>query len=298
MDYQTKLFVAEYQFIKRLITDIYPSGVVSIVSDSFDFWKVITEIAPTLKNEILSRVPDQLGLAKVVFRPDSGDPVQILCGRPYSTVKNMDDICALIDAENTGHEVVYSLETKKYYEFCTYDTGWSTDVEYEQIPEHIVKGSVECLWDTFGGTVNEKGFKTLNQRVGLIYGDSITTDRCNEILKQLAKKGFASDNVVFGIGSFTFQYNTRDTLGFAMKATYIEVEGKGISIFKDPKTDNGTKKSAKGLLKVDRVDGKLALFNDVTAEEEQQGMLRPVFKDGTILVKEDFADIRSRLGVI
>jgi nicotinamide phosphoribosyltransferase len=83
-----------------------------------------------------------------------------------------------------------------------------------------------------------------------------------------------------------------------MKATYIEVEGKGISIFKDPKTDNGTKKSAKGLLKVDRVDGKLALFNDVTAEEEQQGMLRPVFKDGTILVKEDFADIRSRLGVI
>lgn len=289
---------AELNVIKRLITEIYPSGVVSVVSDSFDFWKVITEIAPTLKNEILSRVPDQLGLAKVVFRPDSGDPVQILCGRPYSTVKNMDDICALIDAENTGHEVVYSLETKKYYEFCTYDTGWSTDVEYEQIPEHIVKGSVECLWDTFGGTVTEKGFKTLNQRVGLIYGDSITTDRCNEILKQLAKKGFASDNVVFGIGSFTFQYNTRDTLGFAMKATYIEVAGKGISIFKDPKTDNGTKKSAKGLLKVDRVDGKLALFNDVTAEEEQQGMLRPVFKDGTILVKEDFADIRSRLGVI
>lgn len=289
---------AELNVIKRLVTEVYPSGVVSVVSDSFDFWKVITEIAPTLKNEILSRVPDQLGLAKVVFRPDSGDPVQILCGRPYSTVKNMDDICALIDAENTGHEVVYSLETNKYYEFCTYDTGWSTDVDYEQIPEHIVKGSVECLWDTFGGTVNEKGFKTLNQRVGLIYGDSITTDRCNEILKQLAKKGFASDNVVFGIGSFTFQYNTRDTLGFAMKATYVEVDGKPYSIFKDPKTDNGTKKSAKGLLQVVEDGDTLKTNQDVTWEEEKQSLLQTVYLDGKITVNETFADIRSRLGVI
>ena len=80
---------AELNVIKRLVTEVYPSGVVSVVSDSFDFWKVITEIAPTLKNEILDRVPDQLGLAKVVFRPDSGDPVKIICGHKYKVVEDI-----------------------------------------------------------------------------------------------------------------------------------------------------------------------------------------------------------------
>ena len=60
---------------RRLVTQTYPSGIVSIVSDTWDFWRVITEYAATLKPEILARTPDALGNAKVVFRPDSGDPV-------------------------------------------------------------------------------------------------------------------------------------------------------------------------------------------------------------------------------
>ena len=70
-------------------------------------------------------------------------------------------------------------------------------------------------------------------------------------------KGFASTNVVLGIGSFTYQYNTRDTFGFAMKATYGEVNGEGRAIFKDPITDDGTKKSAKGLMKIELIDGNI-----------------------------------------
>ena len=334
MDYQTKLFVAEYQFIKRLVTEVYPSGVVSVVSDSFDFWKVITEIAPTLKNEILDRTPDQLGLAKVVFRPDSGDPVKIICGD--IEIKDITKQCSKggtidldyardlaadyirIQVENdTGHgelgvytdEGYFRLNDKIYK--AVVDIEWNRyDKQYYYIDEYKLssfeevelspqqKGAIECLWDTFGGTVNEKGFKTLNQRVGLIYGDSITLDRCNEILKLLAEKGFASDNVVFGIGSFTFQYNTRDTLGFAMKATYVEIDGKPYSIFKDPKTDSGTKKSAKGLLQVVQDGDTLKVNQDVTWEEEKQGLLRTVYLDGKIMVSETFADIRSRLGVI
>lgn len=289
---------AELNVIKRLVTEVYPSGVVSVVSDSFDFWKVITEIAPTLKNEILDRVPDQLGLAKVVFRPDSGDPVKIICGHKYKVVEDIGDTYEMISASNEGYEVVYNKMDEKYYEFETYDDGWSTSVEFKELQWYEVKGAIECLWDTFGGTTNEKGFKTLNQRVGLIYGDSITLDRCDEILKLLAEKGFASDNVVFGIGSFTFQYNTRDTLGFAMKATYVEVDGKPYSIFKDPKTDNGTKKSAKGLLQVVEDGDTLKTNQDVTWEEEKQSLLRTVYLDGKITVNETFADIRSRLGVI
>ena len=289
---------AELNVIKRLVTEVYPSGVVSVVSDSFDFWKVITEIAPALKGEILNRVPDQLGLAKVVFRPDSGDPVKIICGHKYKVIDDIDDTYETISASNEGYDVVYNKMDDKYYQFETYDDGWSTSIEFKELQWYEVKGAIECLWDTFGGTVNEKGFKTLNQRVGLIYGDSITLDRCNEILKLLAEKGFASDNVVFGIGSFTFQYNTRDTLGFAMKATYVEIDGKPYSIFKDPKTDSGTKKSAKGLLQVVQDGDTLKVNQDVSWDQEKQGLLRTVYLDGKITVSDTFADIRSRLGVI
>lgn len=241
---------SEIETFRRLIRT-YPSGVLSVVSDTWDFWNVITVMANELKEDIVNRVPDSLGLAKLVFRPDSGDPVDIICGN--------------MSADPTT-------------------------------PEY--KGAVECLWDTFGGSTNEKGFRTLNPRVGLIYGDSITTERAARILQRLADKGFASDNVVFGIGSYTFQYTTRDTLGFAMKATYVEINGAGMEIFKDPKTDSGTKKSAKGLLKVVDQDGTLILIDCVTAEEEQTGLLRTVFLDGKLTVTESFADIRARLGVM
>lgn len=237
----------EVSTFKRLIKT-YPSGVLSVVSDTWDYWNVITNTAKELKQEILDRTPDSLGLAKVVFRPDSGDPVKIIVGDPETEVGT---------------------------------------------PEY--KGSVECLWDIFGGSTNEKGYRTLNQRVGLIYGDSITPERCIAILEGLAAKGFASDNIVFGIGSFTFQYCTRDTLGFAMKATYVEINEEPKVIYKNPKTDSGTKKSAKGLLKVVLNDGEFKLIDNVTKEDEKEGELRTVFKDGSFYNLENFDTLRNRL---
>jgi nicotinamide phosphoribosyltransferase len=239
----------ELEVFRRLIK-MYPSGVVSLVSDTYDFFQVVTKFATILKEDILNRVPDSMGLAKVVFRPDSGDPVKIICG----------DAEAPVDS-----------------------------------PEH--KGAVECLADIFGTTTNDKGYKTLNQRVGLIYGDSITVDRCEAILMRLKDKGFASDNIVFGVGSYTYQYQTRDTLGFAMKATYRETNGKGVAIFKDPKTDSGTKKSAKGLLCVHKspLSGDYILVDQVSAEGEQKGELKTVYLNGNILVDDSFETIRARL---
>jgi len=163
----------ELETFKRLITEVYPNGIVSIVSDTWDLWKVLTEYLPQLKKEVLARD------GKVVIRPDSGDPVDIICGNP-----------------NGQHEAER-------------------------------KGVIELLWDTFGGMVNEKGYKELNSHIGAIYGDSITLEHAENICQRVKVKGFASTNVVLGIGSFTYQYNTRDTFGFAMKATYGEVAGKG-----------------------------------------------------------------------
>lgn len=233
----------EIDTFRRLINEIYPRGVVSIVSDTWDFWQVITEFMPQLKDAILSRE------GKVVIRPDSGDPVLILCGDPAAPVG-----------------------TPAY------------------------QGAVECLWETFGGTITATGYRLLDAHIGLIYGDSITLERCRTICQRLADKGFASTNVVFGIGSYTYQYVTRDTFGFAMKATYGVVNGQGRAIFKDPKTDDGTKRSAKGLMKVEGENGWVSgLSDEVSLEEATRGLLQTVFKDGKLLIEHRLADIRTRL---
>jgi nicotinamide phosphoribosyltransferase len=231
----------EYETFKRLICEVYPKGIVSIVSDTWDLWKVLTDYMPRLKEEIVSRE------GKVVVRPDSGDPVLIICGNPDGKT------------------------------------------------EQERKGVIELLWDVFGGTVNDKGFKELVPQIGAIYGDSITVDRATRICQKLKEKGFASTNVVLGIGSYTYQYNTRDTFGFAMKATYGEVNGNGREIFKDPITDDGTKKSAKGLMKIELNNGRYELKDQATWEEEQGGELKEVFRDGQLLVDDSLAAIRERM---
>ena len=285
---------AEYLNLKDVITRIYPSGFVSYVADSFDFWRVISEIALKLKPEILARD------GKLVFRPDSGNPVDIICGFKYI---ERDEV------ESIFHSNIYYDITKGY---CTKDVNGNirqiTDIyEYSEgglrsfelgdrvLSEAEVKGAVQVLWETFGGTTNEKGFKELDSHVGLIYGDSITLERQEEILRKLMEKGFASSNIVLGIGSYTYQFSTRDTLGLAMKATYIEVEDGPLEIYKDPATDDGTKKSAKGLLRVDLVDDEYILREQVALEEAQGGELKRVFIDSMLENETSLKEIRARL---
>jgi len=231
----------EEETFKRLITEVYPNGIVSVVSDTWDLWKVLTEYIPNLKEDILNRN------GKLVIRPDSGDPVKIICGDPDS-----DDI-------------------------------------------NVKKGVIQLLWDTFGGSINDKGFKELDSHIGAIYGDSITLDRARNICDNLKQNGFASTNVVLGVGSFTYQYNTRDTFGFAMKATYGEVDGKGREIYKDPITDDGTKKSARGLIKIIKKDNTYKMLDRVSWEDEKEGELKEVYRDGKLLIEEKLSDIRKRV---
>lgn len=285
---------AEFRVFSRLIEQ-YSSGVVSIVSDTFDFWNAVAVIAPRLKDKILARIPDSLGMAKVVFRPDSGDPVKIMCGYKYWDIDTYGPPNEFEMSEH-GYEAI-KMGNKFYVADFTYFPDGSPDaVRFgKELSLNEVKGAVECLWDTFGGTTNDKGYRTLSQRVGLIYGDSITPARLYSIEEQLAAKGFASDNAVFGIGSYTYQYNTRDTLGFAMKATYVEIDGVGTEIFKDPKTDSGTKKSAKGLLRVEKTADGYVLHDQQTPEQEEGGELVLAFIDGKIVLDQTIDEIRARL---
>jgi nicotinamide phosphoribosyltransferase len=154
---------------------------------------------------------------------------------------------------------------------------------------------VRVLDEVFGSTKTDKGYKILDSHVGLIYGDSITPKRANQILSNLAAMGYASCNCVFGIGSYTYNYSTRDSIGGAMKSTSGVVDGERRAIFKDPKTDNGLKKSAKGLLRVELQNGEYILLDEQTEAQEKQGELTVVFEDGKLVKDVTLAEIRSRL---
>lgn len=160
------------------------------------------------------------------------------------------------------------------------------------------KGAVECLWEVFGGTTTKQGYRTLDDHIGLIYGDSITFDRAERIMEGLRAKGFSSGNIVFGIGSFTYQYLTRDTFGFAVKSTYGEVNGEGRAIFKDPVTDSGLKKSARGILAVlpDMQKGYVLRDNieSFDAAGRLDDCLKIAFRNGEIYTYDTFTKIRRR----
>jgi nicotinamide phosphoribosyltransferase len=234
----------EIEAYKRLITEVYPSGFASIVSDTWDLWEVLDKIIKPLKKEILNRD------GRIVVRPDSGDPVEIICGNPNGETE---------DERN---------------------------------------GVVEILWDIFGGTITDKGFKQLDTHIGCIYGDAITIERCEEICNRLKAKGFASTNMVYGIGSYTYQYNTRDTFGFALKSTYAVVNGEERMLFKDPVTDNGVKKSQRGKVVVlDSNDG--IIYKDgLNATEEamvKDNLLTKVFENGKLIKDLSLSEIRNKL---
>lgn len=306
--------IAEVMFLYELMLR-FPTGILSYVTDSFDFWAMISRGLPYLKAVILRREGNGITPGKLVIRPDSGDPVEVICGRVIhdlgSEVLDADDwedsasdigsqyvkdcdvedeVRFLVrDAEGAILEVFgyahHLVDRSMYFEYQSVE-------EYEMSPEE--KGAIEVLYEIFGGTETSTGHKLLNEHIGLIYGDSITTQRCLTILERLEGQGYASGNVVFGIGSFTYQCVTRDTFAFAVKATHTVVNGKPIAIFKDPKTDS-KKKSAKGLLHVAYNDGELSLLDDVRPELEAAGLLITRFKNGQFINLTTIDEIRDRL---
>lgn len=234
----------EFDNYKKWITVKFPKGIISLVSDTWSLWNVVTNYMPRLKDEIMKRE------GKVVLRPDSSPktPLEIICGDP--------------DAEKDS-------------------------------PEY--KGVIQLLWEIFGGTTNELGFKVLDPHIGLIYGEAITLQLAPKIFAWLKEQGFASSNVLFGIGSYSYVMTTRDTCGWACKATAAVVDGEFREIFKDPITDKGMKKSAKGLLRVDKIDGEFVLKDQCTAEEEAGGELIPVFEDGKLIKDYTLQEVRDNI---
>lgn len=297
--------------LHRMITKIYPEGIMSYVADSYDYWRVLTIILPILKDVIEARS------GKLVIRPDSSDPVDMVVGESCRWV--------ILKTEDQLNDFMVSAEDgqKFIYEDKAYEVAGMEDYVLEYGPEslsqcghytdisalinscHILteiknldttapawKGSISVLEEIFGSTTNSKGYKELAPCIGLIYGDGITYQRAEAIYSGLKAKKYAANNVIFGIGSFSFAHLSRDTLGMAIKATSAIVNEQPVAIYKDPKTDSG-KKSAKGFLVVEKNSkGKLVLKDNCEFYQENTGLLRTVFINGQAPYLQTFDEIK------
>lgn len=290
---------AEYLVYKDLLEQ-YPTGILSLVSDQFDYWGVLSKHLPRLKDIIMARD------GKLVVRPDTGHMPDVVCGKhviPYS------EAVYFIQDENGWDNPSMENEingfnyaaVEKDGQLYNYKAGRCGNHLFFELKEPIeqsyiqpIKGSIETLWDIFGGTVNSKGYKELDSHIGLIIGDGNTIPNVLDICKRLTTKGFATTNVVYGIGAYALNYFTRDTFAQAFKATYCEIDGVAVNIYKDPKTD-ASKKSAKGLLCVGRVNDTYTLYDQQTWQQESTGELTTVFKDGKLVKETTLAEIRSKL---
>lgn len=220
--------------------DTNQTGIISVVSDAYDYWRMLTVTLPKVKDKILARD------GKYVVRPDSGDPKLILCGDPTAPAGSP-----------------------------------------------ASKGTFVLMEELFGATKNSKGFKELNAKVGVIYGDGMYFDRYVDILTTMRNMGYANTNLVIGIGGLLLQQHNRDDLGFAFKATYAEIDGKSYELYKDPITDPG-KKSHMGLMQLVKTDKGYITKDHATVAEEASGELVQVFYNGKVTKEYTLAEIRER----
>jgi nicotinamide phosphoribosyltransferase len=167
-----------------------------------------------------------------------------------------------------------------------------------------LKAVFEILFDKFGYTTNDKGFKVLPPQVRVIQGDGVNIGSIASIYEELFNLGISAENIVFGMGGKLLQADiSRDTLNFATKCCYAVVDGEERNIVKSPTEldakGNYTpsfKKSKQGMLKLVKTDtGYLTITSKDAGYEEAKDELVEVFSNGHILVEYSFEEIRDRV---
>ena len=317
--------------LKRALTEIYPNDNFSYLTDSYDHDNFLMNVVPNCKEEILAHN------GTILFRGDSGDPVEIIAGKEIEWERDRyeiflendeeeiyeyfrdyaydNDIDGLVTRYFNINGIFYKVDfdplfikERGGYSDSNYYFLDGYDIAIEEVePSLELLGMVWWLDKTFGSTVNSKGYKVLNPHVKAIYGDSMTPSRVEEAYSRLAAQGYAINNVVFGVGSFSFMCledatgrmnpYTRDTFGYAIKATYGEdANGNPVMIYKQPKALSW-KKSPKGCIIV-APDGQS--YTDGHTFEEAHGegvenLLELVFKDGKMVKETSLAEVRDRM---
>lgn len=162
-------------------------------------------------------------------------------------------------------------------------------------PESLSLWTAETCWNSFGGTVNRKGFKVINPKVKCLWGDGINKEGIKKILHSLFENGFSVEFMVFGMGGNYVQKDIyRDRQRSAFKASAMKRNGNWQGIVKDPL--DKSKSSLKGRTKLVLLENKE--YDTITQEndgfEQYQDQLVEVFNNGEITKKWTFSEIRDR----
>lgn len=155
-------------------------------------------------------------------------------------------------------------------------------------PLEINQKLIRILGDKFGYTINDKGYKVLNN-VRLIQGDGVNESTIRTILGNFMIHGWSADNISFGIGGALLQQLDRDTQKFAMKCSSICVNGKWVPVQKDPITDPGKKSKAGRVTLYQDRDGKFSSG----VEDWPKSALETVFENGKLIKEYTFDEVRA-----
>ncbi|XP_055041061.1 nicotinamide phosphoribosyltransferase 2 [Misgurnus anguillicaudatus] len=151
---------------------------------------------------------------------------------------------------------------------------------------------MKILEECFGSSLNSMGYKVLPSYLRLIQGDGIDLNSINEILEKLSDEGWSAENVFYGCGSSLMQKINRDTLNCAFKCSYVETDGKGMDVYKQPVTDP-SKGSKRGRLCLRRnSDGFIETVERGVGKPDED-MLVTVFENGTILQEYTLDEVRK-----
>ncbi|AKH17525.1 nicotinate phosphoribosyltransferase [Deinococcus soli (ex Cha et al. 2016)] len=160
-------------------------------------------------------------------------------------------------------------------------------------PPAMVRLAVNALAAKYGTTTNSRGYKVLNH-VRVIQGDGIDEQTIRQILDNLDVDGYSAENVSFGMGGALLQKVDRDTQRFAYKASAGLIDGAYRGIYKDPVTDPG-KRSKDGVLDLVQEGGRMVTKAYKTFDTDFPGsLMRTVYKDGELIVRDTLETIRGR----
>lgn len=197
---------------------------------------------------------------------------------------------------------IYAVVSDTYNIFEACETKWGEELKDEVLnasgtlvvrpdsgdPISTVLRVVGILASKFGYTRNSRGYKILN-KVRVIQGDGINPDSIRAILTALKINNYSADNVAFGMGGALLQGVTRDTFGFAQKASSVTINGQHIDVYKDPIA--GGKTSLKGRMSVTRVNGELTAVRRENLMGEDA--LELVYDHGKLIRDQTFNEIRA-----
>jgi nicotinamide phosphoribosyltransferase len=172
-------------------------------------------------------------------------------------------------------------------------------------PRVIVPKILRILNDCFGGENNHKGYRVLHPAVRVIQGDGMDIESIRETGDAVCAAGFSTENVTYGLGGGLLQKVHRDTGKFAMKASAIEIDSIWYDVYKDPLTDP-EKRSKRGRLALicygqEWNDYKVKTGIETVRIEQmhdRENLLRPVYRDGELLIDDPLETIRRRAGTL